>query len=288
MINRFVFLCFFITFLSACASNEPEISADYEDKYILEDNFYYEIRMSSEMPYDEFIYSINDRVKYNDHLDSDDVFFSTSYNIWNFYESSSNDEGNSATYLMRLNWEYNRGDKENSFKLYSGGDRNYIKGLGFGFMKEGSDIKAFRFSEIHSLTYDILNDLKNISFTKKGEKKISGDFVVDNDDATAFANIQRLYSSSYFSTNSKDDSEKTGYFVISPYGVKFNFKIYPYKNVSKVKYSFYVPAEYTYYSYYIKKENGYYVESDKIEPKVVFDKGFSLGVIEAAKKSFND
>lgn len=65
----------------------------------------------------------------------------------------------------------------------------------------------------------------------------TGEVKLKNNDVTAFANIQRIFKSSYVSTNNKTDSEKSGSFTLKN-GQNVSFNLYPYKNTSIAEYKF--------------------------------------------------
>ncbi|WP_391856545.1 hypothetical protein [Vibrio cidicii] len=110
--------------------------------------------------------------------------------------------------------------------------------------------------------------IKNIKFRFPTEKKYSGTITLKNDDVTAFANIQRNFSTTFLSTNNKNHSEKSGEFEILE-NQKIKFKLYPYKKQSKVKYDFT-------YKYFYNEQGG----SD-------FDKNYKNKVVKILEKEFN-
>lgn len=85
--------------------------------------------------------------------------------------------------------------------------------------------------------------IKNIHLSFPTRKEYTETVTLKNDDVTAFANIQRNFYDSFLSTNNKTDSKKSGSFTIAN-KQKVRFQLYPYKNVSKLRYSFYYDYAY--------------------------------------------
>ncbi|WP_421847618.1 hypothetical protein [Marinomonas sp.] len=110
--------------------------------------------------------------------------------------------------------------------------------------------------------------IKNIKMQFPTQKTYTGTITLKNDDVTAYANIQRNFSDSFFSTNNKNDSEKSGEFKTNG-NQKVNFQIYPYKKVSKLSYKFD-------YQYFYNEKGG----SD-------FDEDYPTSIINMITKEFN-
>lgn len=89
---------------------------------------------------------------------------------------------------------------------------------------------------ILAVEHDLQERIQDIRISVPRTILYCGEVTLTNDDETAFANVKRILKDACVSTNNKNEIEKSGTVQIN--GLEVSFTIYPYKTVSKMKYSF--------------------------------------------------
>ncbi|WP_199438351.1 hypothetical protein [Vibrio owensii] len=276
---------------------------DYAEYNEVGNLYEYQVLISSKVPINEFrrkVYQV-----LTEKSDSQDVWLNSL--IYNSYDYSSSlsyfdnkgafntiifkedlGEGRRITYgTPRLEMSFST---EGDFHVFSitpkldkypqGQEGKFEHGF---YYNNGQKVETYKFdfAQFEKKVKSKLSKLTNIPVSAPAQTNYSGDYTLTNDDVTAFANIQRLHNSTYLSSNKKGDSEKSGTFITNEGNIPFHFSLYPYKKVSKLKYSFDIPSEHTYYSF----------EKGKGETKPYsdnLDKNYNKLVLKSAVASFND
>ncbi|MFC1234442.1 hypothetical protein [Vibrio sp. F74] len=238
-----------VAMLSGCQLTPK---ADVNETYNIPEPIEVSISIDSSVPSSYFQQEINKRLSNNGKTFVNTRFVSNVPNLpaiytTQGYEHDSITNPNFARYVIRTTSDQKvEGGYDHNYLFYKTEDGNHkfylkadtIEGGGYGFTDSSSKLTQFSFSELENQFRKNLNELNYISYTNVQDKveTYNGTSTLKNDDVTAFANIQRIYKGSYLSTNTKTDSEKGGSFVVG--NTRVAFVLYPYKNVSKLEFSF--------------------------------------------------